>query len=429
MVVRLNQPDLSEGGRLGPTAEAGSIQRWDAFISYRRKDARILAHWLRDCLQRYQLPPDVLQSLSAEKRELHQRRPRIYIDQAFEKPSEDFLLRKLLPALDNSNRLVVVSTPSCFEPIVDDNGTEQPNWLVVEIDRFLKGNAEHKRVRPIDIVLGPGAPDTRFPGRLAERAHWDPTDLRQFTWWRRWRLGSRFDAGITKLVAGLYDVHESQLPALHREEAVRRNRLWTWIAGAVASVAVVVTALAGVAWYQRGRAIAEQNRALTSESLLLAGTARQQTAAGYPVTGMQLALRGLPDGATPDRPIVGETLGALAEAMGQQREISALRGHEGPVLSVAFAADGRLASGGQDGTVRVWPATGSGEPLVLRGHRGWVGSVKFAADGRLASGSQDGTVRVVWLGSSVEELVAEARRRLPRELTEEEERRFYLRQR
>ena len=101
-------------------------------------------------------------------------------------------------------------------------------------------------------------------------------------------------------------------------------------------------ALAGVALEQRRRAIAEQNRALTKESLLLAGSAREQTAAGYPVTGMQLALRGLPEVNHNDRPLVGETLGALAEAMGYQREISALRGHEGWVGSVAFAA-GRTA--------------------------------------------------------------------------------------
>jgi WD40 repeat protein len=105
-----------------------------------------------------------------------------------------------------------------------------------------------------------------------------------------------------------------------------------------------------------------------------------------------------------------------------------LQGHEVTVMSVAFAADGRLASGGWDGTVRIWSDAES-EPLVLRGHEGWVGSVAFAADGRLASGGEDGTVRVVWIGPSDEELVAEARRRLPRELTEAEERRFYLRAR
>ena len=79
--------------------------------------------------------------------------------------------------------------------------------------------------------------------------------------------------------------------------------------------------------------------------------------------------------------------------------------------------------------MRVWSGSGGGEPLVWRGHEGRVLSVAFAPDGRLASGSEDGTVLLIRIGKSVEELVAEARRRLPRELTEAEERRFYLRER
>ena len=80
---------------------------------------------------------------------------------------------------------------------------------------------------------------------------------------------------------------------------------------------------------------------------------------------------------------------------------------------------------GNDGTVRAWSAAAGGEPLVLREHEGSVFSVAFALDSRLASSGSDGTVRVVWIGQSAEELIAEAQRRLPRELTLAEKRRFY----
>ena len=190
---------------MGP-AKVASGERWDAFISYRRKMPAVsrtgfaTVYSGTSCRQMSCSP-------YRPKRELHKRRPRIYIDQAYEKPSENFLQRKLYPALDNSDRLIVVSSPSCFDTILDDNGAEQPNWLVVEIDRF------SREIR----TRGDRVPSTSFSGlahptqgfRPAHRADpSDPADLRQFTWWRRWRLGSRFDAGLTKLVAGLYDVRE-----------------------------------------------------------------------------------------------------------------------------------------------------------------------------------------------------------------------------
>jgi WD40 repeat protein len=71
-----------------------------------------------------------------------------------------------------------------------------------------------------------------------------------------------------------------------------------------------------------------------------------------------------------------------------------LRGHRGAVLSVCYSPSEKLlASGGIDGTVRLWDLYGH-KVANLRGHRSWVNCVRFSADGkRLASASSDATVR------------------------------------
>lgn len=83
-----------------------------------------------------------------------------------------------------------------------------------------------------------------------------------------------------------------------------------------------------------------------------------------------------------------------------------LGGHQRPVFCVAWAPDGRLASGDEEGQVRVWPADLSPDACqVLTGHESWVTTAAWSRDGLLATGSDDHDVRI-WRPGSAQPHVA-----------------------
>ncbi len=61
--------------------------------------------------------------------------------------------------------------------------------------------------------------------------------------------------------------------------------------------------------------------------------------------------------------------------------------------SVCVTKDGKIVSGSNDHTVRVWDIQGN-QLAVCRGHSDQVRSVCVTKDGKIVSGSNDHTVRV-----------------------------------
>ncbi|MET4630909.1 WD40 repeat protein [Bradyrhizobium sp. I1.8.5] len=398
----VNEENHSDPPRSDVPTVAGQLiapQRfeYDAFLSYRRRDATRLAQWMRSKLQHFRLPPEILRELSHDKQELHRRGPRVWLDSSYEKSSDDFLLKKIFPALDRSARLIVICTPAALERILERDGTVQDNWLVREVDRFLSISRAEELDRPIDVVFGPGAVEGSYPGRLSERPRWDWIDFRTFAAWRARWFSEALDGAVAKLVASLYDIPDRFLPDLRREERLRRNRTIAGFAIGGLSIAALTTGLAIWGVVERANAVAALRNVRITQAQMSVRLATEELQKKDPARSLATALAGVetPDMADTDKKVIPESITATGISLVSQVFVATLQDHTDAVLRVSLGAGASSAvTVAADGRAISWSKSENSafRPTASTTLAGGIFSIAEHS-GLIASGSPDGYIK------------------------------------
>jgi WD40 repeat protein len=205
-----------------------------------------------------------------------------------------------------------------------------------------------------------------------------------------------------------------------RDERRARERRRRFVLGGVALVALVFAVIAWSAWLQRREAINQTQLAniakeRADENANVADTATKQAQVERDRARVQLlamqARRAALEADTPNEIELAGALAlesiALARKMNLPTQADAIEASRDALVrlplqvlsqgsrvrSLAVLADGRLASGGEDGQIKLWPMDGQGEPVVLS-QGSSVLSLALLLDGRLATGGEDGQIKL-----------------------------------
>ncbi len=379
---------------------------FDAFISYRRIDGTGAARWLRASLGSYRLPAALGEGRTPLK---------TYLDTAFERASEDFWASNIEPALRRSRFLIVVVTPSVFEPRADG----APGWVEREIELFL--SLPHGRKNILMVTAG-GNPISRLPAAL-QGTHprigvVDLSGVEQ--WWNVARRTTMRDRMLT-LVASIYGIADTDMPLLRQEEE-RRKRLRALRFASVSMALVIVFAalliIALVQWKQAAtERTAAQAKSLGLASLQDFDAGRQLQALLEAVEGARMLQQLVPAPASFDaypttmpvlalnralqgirernrRENVPDSMKRLAQGIAGTIAVCSLpaglgedgikdfMGHEGRLMAKGCTPDGRyLVTAATDNTVRMADLSGPHAPQLI-GLQGGVQWLSFAADSK-----------------------------------------------
>jgi WD40 repeat protein len=247
---------------------------WDVFISYRRSDGTPIARRVRIELEKFTFP--------ANHPSPGRKHCRVYLDTSYGQSTDDFYEKNIRPALLSSRFLLVILTPSVFEPNKD--GSE--NWVIRELRDFLTANGSQR----VLVARGRGG-DLRspLPAPLTHLPNIQITDLRSVAsselirWWRRWKIRE----AISEVIPPIFESDPKFLPLIRQENERQRSRSRGILAVLSASIAIIFAGLAMYAFLQAG--IAEHQRVLALARQLAAQAELTAKSRGGPKASLNMA--------------------------------------------------------------------------------------------------------------------------------------------
>ncbi|MEV4314224.1 WD40 repeat domain-containing protein [Actinocrispum sp. NPDC049592] len=176
--------------------------------------------------------------------------------------------------------------------------------------------------------------------------------------------------------------------------ARRRTRRLRMLVAALSVLLLVASGAVVVATQLRQNALDERSRADESAQLNLSRRLAAESSLAVGVDPRRTAMLAL--GAWQ----AGETAEARSALLSNKADHyrGVMIGHKGPVNSVAISGDGKVAaSGGRDGTLRLWDVPNRKQIAVLDDKGMWYRTVSMSADGALlAAASVDNAQVSIW---------------------------------